>query len=118
MSTGTFAINGTEIHCPTTHKWLERANLGITGDGHRMYPAIRQYELRWNLLPPEDFNELQTFYNSVKSTGTVVVSLPQYGASTYEFYNYSGCTLVEPYHGGFFSEYYQDVVLLVENIRT
>ena len=116
-STGTFSINGTEIECPTEHGWIERSNLGDSGDGHSVYPAVRQYQLRWNLMSPDNYYEIQTFYNAVGSTGTVVVGLPQYGAATYEFYNYSGCVLAEPYHRGFFSENYIDVVLLVKKIR-
>jgi hypothetical protein len=117
-STGTFSINGMEIQTPSEHGWVERQDLGITGDGHPVYPAIRQYKMSWSLMPPNDYNNLQTYYESIKLTGTVVVGIPQYGASTYEFYNYSGCVISEPTYRGYFSENYTDVTLIVNNIRT
>ena len=49
-------------------------------------------------------------------SGTVVVSLPEYGSATYEFKNYSGCTLSELQRSDYFVEHTQDVRLLIRNI--
>ena len=114
-----FKINGTSLTLqPSSHKWLGRDNLGADGLGHPMYPAVREYELRWDAMTPAEFAQVQGFYDFVSSTGTVVVDLPKYANSTYSFYTYSGCVLQEPSFGGYFEENLQDVTLLILNIRT
>jgi hypothetical protein len=116
---GSYGINGTDFTTqPTEHNWLERGAVDYALDGHIVYVGIRQYQFRWDTLSPSDYNQLLGFYNLVGSTGTVVVDLPQHNASDYRFYSYSGCTLQEPYYGGFFSEHIKDVTMIVEGIRT
>ena len=115
----TIKINGTELTLqPTEHRWVQKTPLGTTGEGQQFYAPVRQYEMRWQLIPMSDFNQLQGFINSIGTTGTAVVELPQYGASTYTFFAYSGCVLDELSIGYFFQEHAQEVVLLVRNIRT
>lgn len=113
-----YKINGVELtNQPTSGKWMERKELGISGDGHFIYPAVREYLFQWGILSPSEFNEIYTYYMKVGTTGTVVVDLPQFGNNTYTFYSYSGCILSEPSVGAYFNEYYTDVSMSVKNIR-
>lgn len=114
----TYKINGTTLTAqPTSGRWLERKELGISGSGHIIYPAIREFVFQWGVLSPVEFNQLYNFYLQVGTTGTVVVDLPQYGASSYTFFSYSGCTLSEPETGEYFAGYYTNVSMTVRNIR-
>lgn len=117
--TNAFKIAGVAIsHQPTSHKWVERREMGLTGDGHAVYPSIREYELAWDFLSPSEFNELYTHYLSIGVTGSVAVELPQHASATYQFYAYSGCILREPSYQDFFDNYYTNVKLLVVRIQT
>jgi hypothetical protein len=115
----TYKINGTEITIqPTQGRWLAKDELGIDGAGHPIYPMPREFELRWGVVSPSEANQLQTFFETVITTGTAVVDLPMYANATYVFFSYSGCTLTEPEWGRYFAEYYNDAVVIVRNIRT
>lgn len=115
----TYKINGTTLTLqPETGRWSKRDEIGVDGNGHAVYPAFREFEMHWGFLSASEFQEIQDFYNSIGNTGTAVVSLPQYGASSYTFYDYSGCVLREPEVGVFFEEYVSDVRLLVIKVRT
>lgn len=117
--TGTYAINGTNLLLqPTSGRWLERQILGLDGAGHPVYPAVREFELGWNLMTPADANQLQGFFNSIQNTGTCVVDLPQYSAATYTFFSYTGCIVHEPNWSTYFAEHQSDCTLLITNIRT
>jgi hypothetical protein len=98
---------------PETGRWVSRESVGINGAGHPIYPAVREFELRWGFMSPTEFKEIQDFYALFSSGAYVVASLPQYGASTYTFHNYSGATLREPEVGEFFEGYYSDVLLII-----
>jgi len=114
-----FGINGSDFTLqPTTFKWSPRFLLGVTGDGHSIYTSVREAEIRWNIASQSEWYEWVNYYNMVDITGTVVVSLPQWGVSTYQFYNYSGCTLSEPQFTEYFTEHPKDVLLVVRNIQT
>lgn len=116
---GTYAFNGTNLFLPPTEgRWNQRDSYGYDGAGHPIYGQFRTFELRWGLISKNDLSQLITFFNQVSSTGTVVADLPQYGASAYQFYAYSGCTLNEVQVGAYFQEHVQDVSLLILQIRT
>ena len=113
-----YKVNGVAFTIqPTTGRWLSREALGIDGNGHPVYPGVREFEIRWGLVSPSEYFQIQNFYGSVSNTGTVAVTLPMYGADTWRFGNYSGCSLNEPEPSEFFNEYYTDVVMLVTNIN-
>lgn len=115
---GSFAINGTNLSLqPTTQHWLDRESYGIDGAGHPVYSQFKSYELTWQLISPSDFAQLVNFYNQVSNTGTVVVDLPRWGSSTYDYYSYSGCTLTEPTLGEDFVEHFQEAKMLILKIR-
>jgi len=114
-----YYINGTELLLqPTSGKWMPRTQLGISGDGHAIYSGVREFELRFQLGTPEDYNQLITFFDTIQPTGTAVVTLPRFGYSTYEFFDYSGCILREAEAGTYFAEHQSDLILIVSNIRT
>jgi len=112
-------INGIDFPTqPLEHQWSPRRELGIDGNGHPIYSAVREYELKWGVLEPSEVNSLQNYFNSINPTGTVVVTLPKYADSTYGYYAYSGCTLSEPAFGKYFAEHHTSITLLVRNIHT
>lgn len=118
-TSGSYAINGTELQLPpTTGKWSDRNSLGIDGNAHPIYSAVRQFVLSWGLMSPSEVQQINNFYLSAGNTGTVVVDLPKWGNSTYSFYSYSGCTLNEPEVGEYFCGYITDVTLVVNKVRT
>ncbi len=43
----TYKIQGVEIQQPTSGQWVRRENLGINGLGNAIYPAVREFEMRW-----------------------------------------------------------------------
>lgn len=121
-TTGTYAINGTDLLTqPTIGHWVGREVLGYDGNAHPVYPGIRDFEMRWEVIPVDSFQQLQNFYDAIRSAGTCVVNLPIYNNAAFVFDNYSGCTLTEPTtNGGYFAEdgYLTDVVLVVKRVRT
>lgn len=119
MSTGTYAVNGTDIVTqPTTGRWIPRQAIGIDGNGYAVYPSVREFELKWQAVAPSDYNQIMTWFNSIGHTGTVVVDLPQFGAATYTFFSYTGCILREPEANVYFSQHQTDILLLITNIKT
>ena len=118
MSTGSYAVNGVELTLqPTEHRWMPRDPVDIDGDAHAVYHQIHQYEMRWGLMTPAEYNQIYLCYLAVSSTGTMIVDLPEYGANRYYFKSYTGCTAQEPYYGGWFTENMLEVVWLIDNIR-
>lgn len=116
---GTYAVNATRLTTqPTTHQWADRQTFGFDGAAHPIYSAVRTYELGWQLMSAEDFQQLVGFYNIVQNTGTVAVDLPGWSVSGYQFSRYSGCTLSEPTFGGYFEGHVRDVQMLIYNVRT
>lgn len=116
---GTYAINGTDLLMqPTEHNWMDRNEVGISGDGHSIYSAVREYRLVFNLESPSDLNQIVAFFNAVSTTGTVVATLPQWNSPVFTFVNYSGCVLREPTFSNYFNEYAEQVTFIVGNIRT
>jgi hypothetical protein len=114
-----FKLNGIDILDPTIHRWLPRNMLGITGAGQPMYSGVREYELKWQLTSIGDYYQLLNAFSRISGTTTVVMALPQfYSTGTYTAFSYSGCILREPEYGQWFDGYYQDVTLLITNIRT
>ena len=117
--TGSYAINGTNLILqPSAGSWETKDILGIDGNGHPVYPQLREFNLQWGLMSPSDFQQVQDFYNQCDNTGTVVVDLPKFGDAGYQFYSYSGCTLREPSIGEYFNGYITDVSLRVMKVRT
>lgn len=116
---GSYKLNGTELTMqPTSGRWLPRTELGIDGLGHSVYSGVREFEMRFNLQSPIEYNQLITFFNGHQPTGTVIVDLPGFGINSYNFISYTGCVLQEPEMGEYFNENHQEVILLVRNVKT
>lgn len=116
---------------PTFGQWLPREPLGIDGNGHAVYPALREFEMTWDLMDLDTAHQLQDFYDDTLVTGTVVVDLPLFNSDnihhgtppidtrdTYNFFSYTGCVLREPEFGQYFEYARGDVKLLIVRIRT
>src|SRR5512139_3802139 len=114
-----YKINGTAFPIqPTLGRWIPKQAMGITGDGHAIYPGVREFEIRWGLLDATGTNQLQNFFETIGITGTAVAELPKYAAPDWIFYAYTGCLVREPEFGMYFNQYTTDVTLLITNIRT
>lgn len=112
-------INGTDLTTqPADHNWMERNEVGVSGDGHSIYSAVREYRMIFNLESASDLSQLITYFNQVSTTGTLTVALPEWNSPTYQYKNYSGCVLREPTFSNYFEEYAQEVSIIVSNIRT
>lgn len=115
---GSFAINGVNLTLPPSDGgWIVRDTLGRDGNNRPIYPAIREFEMRWNLISSAD---LQQIINAqlASVTGSIVSDLPQWGASDYLFYRYSGTIWNEVTVGHYFVGYTTDVTLVISNVRT
>lgn len=121
VTTGTFGLNGTEFLIqPSEGRWIPRNTLAIDGAGHPIFPAVREFELDWDIIDQATWKQLQGFYNSVQNTGTCVANLPGFGVGQFVFQPYSGCTLGEPeFAGSFITQdgYIQKCKLVIMNIR-
>lgn len=116
---GSYALNGVNLSLqPSSGQWKERTNYGVDGGGHIIYSSVHEFEMVFDLESMSDFNQILSVYDSVSSSGTVVIDLPMFHASDDRFYSYSGCNLREPYmNSSFFMGYPQSVTLTVLNIR-
>jgi hypothetical protein len=115
--TGSYAIDGVDLLLqPTTGRWVGREIVAFSGEGRPIYPAPRDFELRWDLMSMDEFSQIQSSFNAVRSSGTAVVDLPKYATTPYQFYSYTGCLLQEPVGLEFFETYVTDVVLVVSNV--
>ena len=116
-ATGSYAVQAVEFNLqPSRGRWLDRDVLGVDGGAHPVYPAVRSFEMSWQLINASDLAEIIGFYNQVQNTGTVAVDLPAWNGNPYQFQRYSGCTLSEPMVGEFFNEHTQEVRLLIYNV--
>jgi len=114
----TYKINGTDISLqPTSGRWLPREILGTDGNMQAIYPMYHEFELTWQVETPNDFKELQDYFEGMSAVGNIVADLPEYGASTYTFFSYSGCVIREPQMGTYFAEHHTSVSLLISKIR-
>jgi hypothetical protein len=102
---------------PTEHRWVPRTPLGVSGFGHKIYPAVREFEMRFILSTTAEYWQLQQWFQNY-STGTAIIDLPAYAGSGYYFSRYSGCIVSEPEAGTYFNEHQTEMVLLISNIRT
>jgi hypothetical protein len=127
-----YKINGvTLLTQPTAGGWVVRDSLGIDGNGHAIYPSLREFEMVWDYIDLDMSHQLQDFYDTVSNTGTISVDLPKFNAgwdgsivlvsgssSVYLFETYSGCVLREPEFGQYFEYHRGDVKLLIVRIKT
>lgn len=117
-TTGSYAMNGTRLSLqPTYGNWQTRQELGRDGNNRPLYPAIREFEMGWDLMPTSDLKQIIDAQLTT-TTGTVVFDLPKWGDTLYTYYSYSGTIVNEVTVGQYFAEHVQNVRLIVSNIRT
>lgn len=112
--------NITLLTQPTAGGWVPRESLGVDGNGHAIYPSMREFEMVWDYIDLDMSHQLQDFYDTVSNTGTVTVDLPLFNdvGATGTYQAYSGCVLREPEFGQYFEYHRGDVKLLIVRIRT
>ena len=117
---GAYGFNGTDLTLqPSTGIWKPRANYGVDGGGHVIYSAVHEFDMVFDLESMSDFNQILALYDKVSSSGSIVVDLPQFHATDFRFYSYSGCNIAEPQWGAaMFMGYAASVTLTIMNIRT
>ncbi len=114
-----YTINGVTLSLqPTSGKWNNRELIGVDGNGHAVYSGMREFELQWGFMTFEQFREIQNLFESIGSTGTAVVQLPEYGALSWQFREYSGTVLQEPKAEQYFETYVSNVSMLIVKIKT
>ena len=113
-----YKINGTELTLqPTAGRWLPRRTIGLDGNGHFIYSSVYDFEMTWGIAGQDEWEQILSLFDAIHITGSAVVELPEYGASTYQFYAYSGCVVQEPQMSRYFDEHPTKVKLLVNKIR-
>ena len=118
-ASGSYGVNGTDFTLqPTSGRWIPQSPVAFTGDGHPIYPAVHEFQLRWSDIEQSDLNQLQNFRDSVILTGTATVDLPAYRSASYIFTSYTGCSIYEPERGDYFTETTLEYSLVVGNIHT
>lgn len=116
--TGTYSINGVDIQLsPSQGGWEDKDSAGIDGNGHTIFPQVTEFTMEWGLMATYELKQLQDAFLTTNVTGTAVVDLPQWGATDYTFYSYSGTIVSRPHVGKYFANYVKDVSLKVTNIR-
>lgn len=117
-----YVVNGVVLPCPSNGRWVPRRPIDVQGDNRPLYAPVRAFELRWTLTGFEDWAVLVASFEELQSSGTATVELPAYPTATggsFEYREYSGCTLSEPQIGPFFNqEYPTNVAIIIGNIRT
>ena len=112
-------FNGTGLSLqPTESNWVEQEALGTNGWGQNYYPSIREFQMVFNLSNQQDVFELVNWFNTVSMTGTLVATLPEWGANTFRYKNYSGAILRQPSVGPSFAEEYSTEVRATVIVRT
>ena len=115
---GSYGINGTNLTLsPSQGGWESKDVIGVDGNGHSIYPSVTEFNMEWGLMPTPDFKQLQDAYLTTVTTGTAVVDLPEWGATDYKFYSYTGTIISRPTVGMYFAEHVKDVKLTITNIR-
>lgn len=102
---------------PTDHHWLDRDTIGVDGNGHAVYVAPRQYEMKFNLMDTDQFLTIQNYFAAQGVTGTVTATLPTWLGNPYKFSNYSGCIIRELTYENYFQNWYEGVRLLIVRIN-
>jgi hypothetical protein len=117
-----YKINNTSLALqPSAGKWIPRETVGTDGNGHPVYPAVRQFEMKWDLITEAEFYELQNMYDTLMYyTGSTTATLPRYKpvSGVYTYDTYTGCIIHEPEATEFFELHRINAKMLIVNIRT
>lgn len=112
-------FNGTGLMInPTTAMWVDSDSVGISGDGHAIYPALREFRLSFNLTSQGEWYELYSYFKQVSVTGTLVASLPNFDSNIFTYREYSGAILRFPTMSQYFNEEWSNEVSVSVFVRT
>lgn len=112
-------FNGTGLMLqPTTAGWVTQDSIGSNGFGQKIYPALREFQMTFNLESQGEFYELINYFNQIGVTGTLTATLPAWGTNTFQYRDYSGCVLYQPEMTEYFAEEYSSEVKLTLLVRT
>lgn len=112
-----FRINSVLLPSPTEPHWVEPDEKGSNGVGQTLYQPFFSFELSWNRLSQEDFYTLMRVWKGHYGSGSAVVRLPEYPATTYGFINYTGVYIDRPKQGrSYDNNYTSDVKLTIRRI--
>jgi hypothetical protein len=103
---------------PTTAGWVSQDSLGTNGSGHNIYPALREFQMTFNLESQGEFYELINYFNMVGVTGSLVATLPAWGTNTFQYRDYSGTILRQPEMTEYFAEEYASEIKISLLVRT
>lgn len=122
MASGSYEINGVLLtDQPTVGRWIPRETLGVDGTGHPVYPALRSFEMSWELISPDGFEQIYRFFRNTSGTRFMPCNLPTYAEGDFVFRVHQGCVINEPQFGDtYFAEdgYIPNVRLLITNITS
>lgn len=112
-------FNGTGLMLqPTTASWGEQDSIGTNGFAHEIYPALREFNMTFNLTSQGEFYELLNYFRQVGVTGSIVATLPYFDNNTFAYKNYSGVVLRQPSSQEYFAEEYSSEVKITLLVRT
>lgn len=115
---GTYALNGINLLLPPTEgAWVQRDTVGMDGNGRPIYPSVREFAMKWELMPTSALKQIIDAQRATANTGSVVVDLPKWGDVDYIWYSYSGTFIQEVSVGAYFVDHVTDVNLVISNIR-
>lgn len=100
-------LNGTTIQGPADLGWVPPNTIGVGGRGDNVVPAFREFFLVWNFMYPEDFSVVWNIWNDNQGQD-IIANLPELGAATYTFRNYT-CRINPISTRGFFNRTYANV---------
>lgn len=106
---------------PSAGSWKPRDILGTDGNGHPVYPAVREFEMKWDLITEAEYYELQNMYDTLMLyTGSTTVTIPRYKpvSGVYTYDTYTGCIIYEPESADYFEMHRLTARMLIVNIRT
>jgi hypothetical protein len=113
----TFYVGATKLLTqPSDHRWADRNILGYSGNANPIYSTPRSYEMSWEWLEADAFQQLIGFYQNASGT-TKSVSLPAWNSATGGYASYNA-QLSEPTYQNSFMGAYGSVRWLLVNIRT
>lgn len=119
---GTFRINDTVlIDQPTVGRWIPREVYGVDGTGHPIHPALRSFEMSWELISSAGFAQLYDFYRDTSGTMFISCDIPRYADPNFLYVTHSGCVINEPQFGDTFytdEGYIPNVRLIISNITS
>jgi hypothetical protein len=114
-----YKLDGVElVEDPLDGHWVDQEVLGIDGNNRPIYASTRMFEMVWQLMSPESFNQLFDQWDALSTTGSIVVDLPELGVDPFVFRSYTGAIVEQPMMGEYFQGFYDKVTMVIRNVRT